>query len=368
MSRSRRGLWLATQPTLMVGVLLLGLWSAARLGPVVGPLAGLAVAAVWSAWSTRVLARRAHRVAAWLRARVMAREGDADPMQPMHRPTALETNARNAPAMLGSLESLRLSFMRDPGQESRRLLAVAGAGAWLPVLTTAAVEDHGTVARAATALCAALATVATVDLYRGRQRRWARPWRGVAGPWPDAWTVADTPSKMLGPIWLALVLLGFAATVPISHADSVGDAVTLAFLLLAPVTVLWMGRHHLGWLAAIERTDGHRRLARLMVRLAPAVWVTALAAQIVLVALGLAALALTPVDDNAAYAGISILGITLMFRSMRREWQRPRQPTIVELDEVASLFDERHLERRVSAVLVTASFVSGIWAYFAAAG
>lgn len=362
-SRSRQGLWLAAVPVLMFGALLGSLWLATLLpGPSVSP-ARLLIAALWSWWSVRILPARAHGVASWLRTRVNERGGEADPSQPVHSPSALEVNARNAPAMLASLEAVRLSFMRRPGQESRRMLAVAGAALWLPSLTSAAIDDHGTLARAAIALCAVLATIATMDLYRGHERRWSRPWRATTGPWPHAWQVTDRPSKVLGPIWLILALLGFAATVPISHAESVTRGVTLTFLLIAPLTVLWMGRHQLGWLAALERTDSHRILARWMVRMAPATWIAALAVQLALVVLGLSAIALSPLDASASYVGILVLGIALMFRSMRRDWQRPRQPALIDLDEIASLFGERHLERRVSGVLMLSSFVSGIWAY-----
>lgn len=363
LSRSRLGLWLAGGPLAMFGTLLGSLWLAALLPDSSESPARLLIAASWSWWSVRVLPARAYRVAAWLRTRVIERGGEADPAEPVHAPSTLEINMRHAPAMLASLEAVRLSFMRRPGQESRRMLAVAGAALWLPSLTRVAIEDHGTVARAATALCAVAAAVATLDLYRGRRRSWSRPWRAPAGPWPRAWQVTEQPSKVLGPIWLALAVLGFAVTVPISHADSAAHGVTLAFLLTAPVTVLWMGRHQLGWLAAIERTDVHRRLARWMARLAPAAWMAALAAQVVLVGLALGAMALSPLDPSAAYVGTMLFGIAVMLRAMRRDWQRPRQPAIVDLDEIASVFGERHLEQRVSGVLMISSFVSGIWAY-----
>jgi hypothetical protein len=52
-----------------------------------------------------------------------------------------------------------------------------------------------------------------------------------------------------------------------------------------------------------------------------------------------------------------------MVRAMRIDWQRPRSPTVVDLDEVASLLGEPHLERRVTRVLLTVTNVSGIWFY-----
>jgi hypothetical protein len=89
----------------------------------------------------------------------------------------------------------------------------------------------------------------------------------------------------------------------------------------------------------------------------------ALALQLALVGFGLSAMAMSPVDADAVYVGTLLLGIAVMFRAMRRDWQRPRQPALIDLDEIASLFSERHLERRVSGVLMISSFASGIWAY-----
>jgi hypothetical protein len=363
-SRSRHGLWLALQPTLGFMVLLVGIRTIEVLFPlaIAAPL-GLLVTALWCCWAATLLPGRARKVGDWLQARVVERGGDGSPAQPVHVPSALEINARNAPTMLVSLEAAQLSFMRHPGRDARRVLALASLALWAQLLTQVLIEAPGTLATALTGVFAGVAMFATVDLYCGRRRALPRFWLGERMPWPTAWKVEDKQSKVLGPLWLAIGLLFFAATVPIAHAQSVEQGVSMSFHLSVPLTVLWVGRRELRRVGTIEQTKPHRLAARWLVRLAPVAWWSVLVLQVTLISLGIVALALSPVDESAAYLGVLLIGIAVMVRSMRLDWQRPRKPTVVNVDEVAALLGEPHLERRITLVLMTIGAISGIWSY-----
>jgi hypothetical protein len=364
MARSRAGLWLALAPTRLWLFLIAGYGAALAWVPV-GPTVALAVSALWARWSTQALARRTQKVDDWLRERVRKLGGEPDPKQPIKALTAYEVNARNAPRQLQSAESTRLDFMRDPGGVSRRMLAVAGLAVIGSSLTLIAITSRGLITTSLSVMAAALALTAICDLYRGGVRRWAAPWRTISAPWPSSWRVIDPPSKMLGPIWLGLGLAIALASILISHAGSIGRGVNLALLALGACAGLWACRANLGGLAAIERTTVHRWLSRALIVVAPAVWELVRAFQIVLVTLGVVACALFPIDYSCAYLGVLLFGIALMVRALRQSWQRPDDPELIGMQEVARLFGEKHLERRMTTVAGFIAPVTCVWFFVA---
>lgn len=350
MARSRAGLGLALVPVRLWVILLAAFTLALQLPGAAAPIAGLTVTAVWARWSITALTRRARETDAWLRERVQALGGDGNAPQPVRAPTTYEVNARNAPAPLTSAESTRLEFMRDPGGTSSRALAVAGLAVSGSALTLIAVVDQGTATRVLSLPPAALALTALCDLYRGRLRRWPRLHRTAPAPWPPAWTIIDPPSKMLGPIWLGLVLTIGLISILVTRADSLSRGITLASLALGATAGLWTQRSHFGGLAAIERTALHRWVSRALVAIAPAVWETVRAFQVTLVALGVIACSLFLIDYYALYLGLLLIGIALIVRALRKAWQRPRDPELIGFDYVATLFGEPHLKQRMTTV------------------
>lgn len=360
-SRSRRGLLLSLAPAGCFVVLLVAMMATGLLPRAVEPPLRLALIAIWAWWTAATLPGRARAMAEWLRERVLARGGEPDPAQPIVPPTTYEINARAAPRSLQSVEHARLSFMRHPGAVSRHMLALAGAGLGAPTITTMAIADAGWVTYAAAAMAAGAAGLALADLYRGRRRALVRPWRTRGGPWPVPWDVEPGPPKLLGPVWVILGALLFAATMPISGAPSVVVGVDRGCYLVALALAVWEMRHHIDGLVKLEATRPHGAAVRLVQRLAPIAWYLLMGLQASFVALGLLALALTPIDLSAAPLGVLLLALGLMVRTLRSEWRRPTDPVVIDSREVAVLLSERHLEHRVTLTLRVLTVSAAAW-------
>ncbi len=362
--RSRHGVMLSIAPTALLLALVLAMFASGWLPEAGEPPSQLLLVAGWGWLTASVLPRRANAVAAWLRERVIARGGEPDPRQPIVPPTTYESNARNAPALLHSIESVRLSFMRRPGTASRHMLALGGAVLGASTITALAIDaTHDVATYATSALAAALAALALSDLYRGRARDARRPWRACPDAWPAPWTVRDGPTKVVGPVWLILWALLFAATIPISKAPTVAEGADRACYLAALLLAVWELRHHINGLAALEATRSHGAVAHWVRRAAPIAWYLLLALQLALVALGALALALAPIDPTAAYLGFLALGLALMVRMLRSEWRRPKDPLVIDSREVAALISERHLERRVTFTLRMLAVSAAAWLF-----
>jgi hypothetical protein len=325
------------------------------------PAVRLAATSIWSVWAVRSLATNSHELSAWLRERVATRGGDADPPQPVRVLTTFESNQRNAPMLLASLESARESFMEDPSRSSCHLLAIAASALAMTQLTVVVINDYGLATSIATGLCGSAAAATLSDLYRGRYR--TRPWRTVEAAWPDAWRLAYPPSRVPGPVWLLLLVLLFAATLPISRAGSLGQGATLTIGLLAIAYALWAARHQADLIDAIERTATHRNLARLIVRLAPAAWHSALVLQVALTTLGVVLVGLAPIDASALYLGLLVLGMALIVRSVRSTWRRPTTPDVIDVDYLTFLLSEPHLKHRITRVAALLPIAVAVWTY-----
>jgi hypothetical protein len=359
-----RAVWLAVQPGVLLAPLVAAVLAIGVVPSEAQPALRLTVVAVWAWCCVSVLPRRAARVSHWLRTRVGELGGELDPVQPVTPMGTLELNIRNAGWRLDSLESERLSFMRGPGIGSRRVLSLVGLLLTAPVVTHAMfVEERGLAFDALSALAIALVAVALTDLFRGRHRIWRRPWRTCDGPWPAAWTIADSPSRVLGPIWFGLFALLGVATLPISQADSLGTGISRACFLVFPIVAVWELRERAARLAALERTRCHRVVARVLVALAPFAWDVVLAVQGVLGFLGVALFALSPINATAAYPGLVMMWLAMWVHMLRGDWRRPEDPVLVDAHQVQALCLEEHVEKRVTVSLRILVALAGVWLY-----
>jgi hypothetical protein len=356
--------WLAAQPGVLVVPLIAAVLAIGVVPREGQPALRLAVVAVWAWCCASVLSRRAARVSHWLRIRVGELGGEPDPVQPVTPMGTLELNVRNAGWRLDSLESERLSFMRGPGIGSRRVLSLVGLSLTAPVVTHAMfVEELGLAFDALSALAIALVGLALTDLFRGRHRIWSRPWRTRVGPWPAAWTIADSPSRVLGPIWFGLFALLGLATLPISQADSLATGISRACLLVGLILAVWELRGQAARLAGLERTRCHRVVARVLVALAPFAWDVMVAVQGVLVFLGVALFALSPLNATAAYPGLVMMWLGMWVHMLRGDWRRPEDPVLVDAYRVQAVCVEEHVEKRVTVSLRILFALVCVWLY-----
>ena len=75
---------------------------------------------------------------------------------------------------------------------------------------------------------------------------------------------------------------------------------------------------------------------------------------------GRATSALSPLDDGAAYLGLVLFGLALIVRAMRTDWQKPQAPRLVDVDEVAELVSQQHLQDRVRTAFNLMLIAGGI--------
>jgi hypothetical protein len=158
------------------------------------------------------------------------------------------------------------------------------------------------------------------------------------------------------------VLLG-VATLPISQADSLRTGISRACVLVGLIFAVWELRGRAARLAALERTRCHRVVARVLVALAPFAWDVMLAVQGVLVFLGVALFALSPLNATAAYAGLAMMWLAVWVHMLRGDWRRPEDPVLVDAHEVQALCLEEHVEKRVTVSLRILVALTFVWLY-----
>lgn len=309
----------------------------------------------------RRLPQRATGLGEALAARVTKAGGDPVPEMPIViGPVEEELEAADAePPRRRLWRGFQQSFMENPGYGSRLAVSCSLAGAvlalqgaiWLRVGGYAdwSMGTRGAVASTALVLAAgAVIALASLALPRGR-----------AG-YPTAWRVERSEPRLLTPaLWLPLALYVVFSQLAIHAASLHASAsrlvvvggiwsATLAALpaLASSPTVEAVE----SWISQDRRWRVYRSLVALAWAAARVVRAMALAAGVIAIGIGAAALSLP--SDDAAGAGVALTELGLMLAGLAamlgvtRAWRPLRSPDLLRARTLASALDGTALERR----------------------
>jgi hypothetical protein len=358
LNRSWRGIRLGLQPAVWCAVLVLGVVGAAQFS---SSISGSVLIAAFTAWALVVgehARRRAHALVTWFPEAILARGGTPVRVQPVVAPDIAEVNRPGVSWWIVDLEGEQLRFQRAPGVASRRGLAVfflmvGGAS----VVAIASAQSYGLAGGLALVVGAGAAM-----LWTGAGREPSRPWRRAVGRWPEPWEVIERPSRVLGPVWLALGVVVVAIVLWAEEAPTLKRGLDRGAAAVGILWFLWELREQVLRLQHLERARIYQAAQRLIAKLAVPVWHILAATRITLYALALCAFWAGPVLGEAALTlATTSFGLGLILGSWLREWKRPRAPLVVDVQEGARTIAIHGVERRLTVTFRLLVLAALVW-------
>jgi hypothetical protein len=358
LNRSWRGVVLGLQPAAWCAVLVLSLVVAAQLSV---PLSGAVLIPAFTIWALIVgegARRRAYALVSWFPEAIFARGGNPVRVQPIVAPDLAELNRPGVAWRIVHLEGEQLQFQRAPGEASRRGLAVfylVVGGASVVAIATAK----------SFVLAGALALVVgagTAMLWTGAVRELSHPWRAAVGGWPEPWQVIERPSRVLGLAWVALGLVFAGIVWWAEQAPSVRRGLDRSAEGIAILCLLWEIRGQVLRLQRLEGARVYQAAQRLVAKLAVPVWHLMATMRAALYALALIAFWAGPVLGEAALTlAVTSFGLALMVSPVTREWKRPQEPVVINVQDGAQVLALQGVERRLTVTLRLLLLASLVW-------
>jgi hypothetical protein len=339
-------------------VLVLGLVVAAQLGSSIGGWVLIVAFPIWALVVCELARRRAHALVKWFPEAIFARGGNPVRVQPIVAPDLAESNRPEASWQIVNLEGEQLRFQRAPGVASRHGLAVF----YLVVGGQSAVAIASARGFGLAGALALVVGAGTALLWTGAVRELSRPWRAAVGRWPEPWQVIERPSRVLGLAWIALCLMLVGIVLWAEQAPTVKRGLDRGAAGITILWFLWEIREQVLRLQRLEGARAYQAAQHLVAKLAVPVWYLVATMRVALYALALIAFWAGPVLGEAALTlAVTSFGLALMVSPVLREWKRPREPVVVDVEDGAQVLAIRGVEHRLTVTLRLLVLASLVW-------